>query len=87
MSMSDATNDEAVRTEAPSSAALRAELARAGRGQADVADWLNIKQPAVSKRMTGRIEWRLAELRIIATRLGIPLSRLVEDEPAGQVSA
>lgn len=62
--------------------ALRAELARAGVEQKQVAAWLGVVPATVTKRMRGDVEWRLSELRIIADNLGVPVSRLVDDREA-----
>ena len=67
-------------------ASVRAEMARAGVTQKDVAEWLSIAESQVSQRVNGHIDWRLSEIRIIAERLGVPLATLV-DEPAAQESA
>lgn len=65
----------------PANANLRAELARADVSQADVAELLGVTQPQVSARMLGKIPWRVPELQAIARHLGLPFSRLVDDEP------
>lgn len=57
--------------------AIRAEMARAGVTQTDLAVALGITQPAVSSRLKGRIDWRLRELNTVADFLNIPLSAIV----------
>jgi predicted transcriptional regulator len=73
-------------SDAPPSAGVRAELARGGVTQADVASWLGLNQAAISKRLRGVIDWRLGELQVIAEKLGVPIARLIE-EPADEPTA
>lgn len=58
---------------------IRAEMARAGVTQTDLAAALGITQPAVSSRLKGRIDWRLRELHTVADALGIPVAVLVAE--------
>ena len=51
---------------------LRGMLAERGLKQNDVADWLGISQAAVSRRMSGQVDFRWTELNVIAERLGVP---------------
>lgn len=67
-------------TPPPPSANLRAELARAGLLQRDVAALLNLTQPQISERLRCEIPWRVTELQILAAHLNVPISRLI-DEP------
>ena len=60
--------------------ALRAEMARAGVDQKQIAEHLGYGPSQVTKRMTGQIEWRLSELQSIALFLNVPVSSLI-DEP------
>lgn len=62
--------------------ALRAELARAGVEQKQVAAWLGFHPSQVTKRMHGDIEWRLSELITIAKHLRVPISALLDDREA-----
>lgn len=62
----------------PESANLRAELARAGMTQQDVADLLGTFAPAVSWRMKTGV-WRPGDLERIAARLGVPV-RVLDDK-------
>jgi len=62
--------------------ALRAEMARAGMDQKAVAELLGYHPSAITKRMRGDIEWRIGELQIIAARLGVPISVLVDETAA-----
>lgn len=56
---------------------IRAELARANKTQSDLAAKLGISQAQVSKRLQGRIPWRLDELVATSDLLGVPLSTLL----------
>jgi transcriptional regulator with XRE-family HTH domain len=58
---------------------VRAELARHGVSQTDIAEVLGVSQAAVSRRLSGRVEFTLDELRLIAERLGVPLSTFVPE--------
>jgi len=60
-------------------AGVRAELARAGKTQGDLASHLGISQPQVSARMRGSVEFRLSELRGIAAWLDVPLAALLPE--------
>jgi transcriptional regulator with XRE-family HTH domain len=59
----------------PESANLRAELARAGMTQQDVAELIGTWAPDVSWRMKTR-RWRPGDLEKIAEHLGVPLEVL-----------
>jgi hypothetical protein len=63
------------------SANIRAELARAGITQLGLAQSFNpaYTEAAISRRMSGAVEWRLAEVQHVARFLGVPLSALVTD--------
>lgn len=61
------------------SAAIRAELARTGTEQKDVAAWLGYQPSQITKRMRGEVEWRLNELQIIAEKLGVPVATLIDE--------
>lgn len=64
------------------SLAIKLELVRAGKCQKDVAEWLGYDRSGITKRMQGRVEWRLSELRAIAKELRVPISALVDDREA-----
>jgi transcriptional regulator with XRE-family HTH domain len=55
---------------------LRGILAEQGLKQQDVAGWLGLSQAAVSRRMSGAVEFRLDELVTISTLLGVDLGAL-----------
>lgn len=59
---------------------LRAEMARRGIRQTDLAEVLGMSQASLSNRLAGKAEWKLSELQVIAQHMGIPLTRLLEDE-------
>lgn len=61
---------------------IRAEMARQGRVQRDLAALLNLSQATVSARMTGRVDFTVSELRAIAQWLNVSVSRLL-----GEVAA
>lgn len=63
---------------------IRAELARTQRTQGDLAEHLDLSQPAIHRRMTGKVNWRISELRHVAAFLDVSLSFLVTE---AQVSA
>ncbi|WP_218014528.1 helix-turn-helix domain-containing protein [Mycolicibacterium palauense] len=60
---------------------IRAELARRQRTQGALATHLHLSQPAIHRRMTGKVAWRISELRSTAEFLEISISDLVS-EPA-----
>lgn len=60
------------------SAAIRAELARRGLFQVDVAEKLGITPGQVGRRMNGEIDWRFEELQAVAEMLDLPVSALVD---------
>ena len=66
------------------SSSIRAELARAGKSQKDVAAWIGVHPSQVTGRMQGRIEWRLPELITIAKHLRVPISTLLDDSETSE---
>lgn len=56
---------------------LRAELARANRSQAWLAERLNIGQSQVSQRLSGKVPIDVNELAQIAALLNVPLADLL----------
>lgn len=59
--------------------AIRAEMARQGYRQRDLAALLGLSQATVSARMTGRIDFTVSEVRAIASWLGVAVSALLAD--------
>jgi transcriptional regulator with XRE-family HTH domain len=63
-------------------AAIRAEMARHGRTQREMADLLGLTQPTVSGRMSGRTDFTITELRAVARWLGVSVSALIGEDAA-----
>lgn len=61
---------------------VKAELVRNGFTNQDLARTLEISQASISKRMTGRVEFRSSELEKIAMLLNVPIEVLVAPAPA-----
>jgi len=61
------------------SANIRAELARAGRTQQDLAAYLGTTEAAVTRRLKGDVDWRVIEVMETAAFLHVPLSTLLPD--------
>lgn len=61
---------------------IRAEVARRGLRQKDLAEMLGMSQASVSARLHGRVEFRLSEIEVLASIWGISLSYLL-----GEVAA
>lgn len=61
---------------------LRAEMARANMSQKDLAKILGLSIAAANRRMLGRVSFRLDELNIIATHLGVQIDQLVGEPQA-----
>lgn len=61
---------------------VRAELARKGITQSDLAAKLNKSQPFISRRLSGRVAFDVADLASIATVLDVSITSLV-----GEVAA
>lgn len=57
--------------------AIRVELARRQSSQAALAKHLNLSQPAIHRRMTGKVPWRITELTQVAEFLDISVNELV----------
>lgn len=61
---------------------IRAEAARRGKSQADLAVVLELSRQGVSQRLLGRVPFRIHELQKIASYLDVPLSQLVDEAKA-----
>lgn len=61
---------------------VRAELARKGISQTELAAKLDVSQPFISRRLLARVPFDVAELAGIAEILDIPMSVLVAAEVA-----
>ncbi|WP_117423113.1 helix-turn-helix domain-containing protein [Mycobacterium marinum] len=57
--------------------AIRVGLARKKSTQSALAQHLKLSQPAIHRRMTGRVPWRLNELSDVAEYLGVAVTELV----------
>lgn len=57
---------------------VRAEMARLGRTQAEVAELMGFDQSGLSRRLTGETPFRITELVVLARAFGIPVSRFLE---------
>lgn len=64
------------------SANVRAEMARRGLNQTDVAAILGVSQVQVSARLRGKVAWRVDDLRTLAAHFGLPTSALLGDDAA-----
>lgn len=61
---------------------IRAEAARRGKTQLDLANALDVSRQAISQRLLGRIDFRIDELQTLADFLDVPLADLLDDEKA-----
>lgn len=68
-SMSDYSNHRA-----STSSNVRAEVARSGLSQSDIAGILRISQAAVSRRLSGKVEFSASQLSTLATELNVPVA-------------
>lgn len=67
----------------PYSANVRAEVARAGKRQQDVARDVRMSWSQWERRVRGDVDWRAFELEAIARVLHIPVRRLYEHANGG----
>jgi transcriptional regulator with XRE-family HTH domain len=58
---------------------IRAEMARAGVSQTDIARAIGLPQAAVSRRVRGITPWLAGEVVIVASQLGVSTTSLVPD--------
>lgn len=58
---------------------VKAELARRGKTQRDLADLLGLSTQAISRRLTGRLPFDVDELSAVAAYLGMPVASLFND--------
>jgi len=61
---------------------VRAEIARRGKTQGDIAAVLGFTRQSLSQRLLGRVEFRASELQAIADHLGVSIAELVEQPKA-----
>lgn len=67
--------------------ALRVALARKNTTQSVLAKHLNLSQPAVHRRMAGKVSWRISELSKAADFLDVSLAELLSDAAAEGVAS
>lgn len=63
-------------------ATVRAELARQRKTQVGLADALGLGRTAVSRRLSGEHPFRIDELHVVATYLGVPAASLLAEQVA-----
>lgn len=63
--------------------ATRIDEIRAGKkiSQSQLAKALNVSQSGLSQRLSGRVPFRIMELRIVASELGVAITDLLPAEP------
>ena len=61
---------------------VRAEMARAGVSQIDLAERVGLSQSGLSKRLRGDVPFDVNELDAIATALGVPVVSLLPQPEA-----
>lgn len=67
---------------------VRAELARAGKNQGDLANLLGVTRQAVSRRLTGEVPFDVDELRKVADYLNVtPADLLLAPKRHTEVAA
>lgn len=60
--------------------AIRVGLARKNTTQGALAEHLKLSQPAIHRRMTGKVPWRIDELGQVASFLNVGVATLVTPE-------
>jgi transcriptional regulator with XRE-family HTH domain len=63
-------------TDVDYSANVRAEVARSGSTQGEVAEAIGMTRSQWDRRMANAVDWRAFELHRIADVLGVPIERL-----------
>lgn len=56
---------------------VRAEMARHGKNQTDIAELLDTSRESVRRRLRGHVSFRIDELQKIAVYLGVPVADLI----------
>lgn len=59
---------------ASTSSSVRAEVARRGLSQSEIAAILGISQAAVSRRLSGKVDFAASQLSTLAEQLDVPVS-------------
>lgn len=62
--------------------AVRAEMARRRLSQERIAAAIGLSRSALQRRIAGQSAFRIDELRAIADLLGVPVTALIEGQPA-----
>jgi transcriptional regulator with XRE-family HTH domain len=62
--------------------AVRAEAARAGVTGNELAEALGMSRSALQRRLDGRVDWTISELRQVAGHLGVPIAALIPERVA-----
>lgn len=62
--------------------AIRIGLARKNEPQSALAELLDLSQPAIHRRMSGKVPWRIDELAQVAQFLGCSVTDLVGEAVA-----
>jgi len=66
---------------------IRAELARQGKAQRDLAEHFDVSLMWVSARLAGKVEFKVSQLMQVAAYLGVPVTQfLPRTEPARRAS-
>lgn len=58
---------------------VRGGMARARVTQTQLAAALGLSQPAISRRLQGKVDFTVSELRDVAAMLGVPISQLLDE--------
>lgn len=66
---------------------VRAEMARQGLTQRELAAVLNVSRQSVNSRLTCKVEFKVNELKLIADHLGIDVETLYKTSGAQVVAA
>lgn len=61
---------------------VRAEMARRGRSQAELAAVLRLTQSAISRRLAAKIDFSATELAEVGKWLNLPVASLYDEESA-----
>lgn len=80
----------AVSSIAPTStvaANVRAEAARQSFSQSRLAEELGMNQPAISRRLTGKVDFSASELSALASLFGVPVATLFASAPTVRAQA
>lgn len=57
-------------------------MVRSGKSQADVAESLGLSQPAVSRRLSGEVDFSATELTKLAALLNVPVATFFGERAA-----